>query len=88
MAAPSLASGNDNGFDASNQADSHDALPRSVPAWSNVTRVGNGRVRIGVAEVYSAATMALQGVGMRRGSMSAIAITLLAYIEITIVTTI
>jgi hypothetical protein len=38
----SLALGTDNGVEASNQADNHDALPRSVPAWSNVTLVGNG----------------------------------------------
>ena len=45
------------------------------------------RVRILVAVVYAAATMALQGVSMLRGSMSAIAITLLGYIAVTILTT-
>jgi diguanylate cyclase (GGDEF)-like protein len=45
------------------------------------------RVRIIVAVVYAAATMALQSVGMLRGSMSAIALTLVAYCAITIVTT-
>ncbi|RYD15849.1 MAG: hypothetical protein EOP90_03340 [Lysobacteraceae bacterium] len=38
----SLALGNDNGFEASNQADNHDATPRSTPGWSNVTLIGNG----------------------------------------------
>ena len=45
------------------------------------------RVRIVVAVVYAAATMALQGVGMLRGSMSAIALTLVAYCAVTIITT-
>lgn len=38
----SLALGEDNGFEASNQADNHDATPRATPAWSNVTLFGNG----------------------------------------------
>lgn len=38
----SLALGNDNGFEASNQADNHDATPRAIPSWSNVTLIGNG----------------------------------------------
>src|SRR5689334_1716469 len=46
------------------------------------------RVRIVVAVVYAAATMALQSFSMLRGSMSAIALTLLAYIGVTIITTI
>src|ERR1051325_4537561 len=45
------------------------------------------KVRIVVAVIYAAATMALQGVGMLRGNMSAIALTLLAYIGVTIITT-
>lgn len=39
---PALALGEDNGFEASNQADNHDATPRSTPVWSNVTLIGNG----------------------------------------------
>ena len=38
----SLALGNDNGFESSNQADNHDATPRATPSWSNVTLIGNG----------------------------------------------
>lgn len=38
----SLALGEDNGFESSNQADNHDALPRAIPRWSNVTLIGNG----------------------------------------------
>lgn len=41
-ASESLALGNDNGFEASNQADNHDAEPRATPSWSNVTLIGNG----------------------------------------------
>lgn len=41
-AAESLALGNDNGFEASNQADNNDATPRATPSWSNVTLIGNG----------------------------------------------
>ncbi|MBN8728840.1 MAG: hypothetical protein J0H15_14215 [Xanthomonadales bacterium] len=37
-----LALGDDNGFESSNQADDHDALPRAIPSWSNVTLIGNG----------------------------------------------
>lgn len=38
----SLALGDDNGFESSNQADNHDASPRATPRWSNVTLIGNG----------------------------------------------
>ena len=38
----SLALGNDNGFEASNQADNNDASPRAIPSWSNVSLIGNG----------------------------------------------
>ncbi|MFC4818796.1 hypothetical protein [Dokdonella ginsengisoli] len=38
----SLALGNDNGFESSNQADNNDASPRAIPSWSNVTLIGNG----------------------------------------------
>lgn len=38
----SLALGDDNGFESSNQADNHDAEPRAIPSWSNVTLIGNG----------------------------------------------
>ena len=38
----SLALGNDNGFESSSQADNHDATPRAMPSWSNVTLIGNG----------------------------------------------
>lgn len=38
----SLALGDDNGFESSNQADNHDAAPRATPSWSNVTLIGNG----------------------------------------------
>ena len=38
----SFALGDDNGFESSNQADDHDALPRATPSWSNVTLIGNG----------------------------------------------
>jgi hypothetical protein len=38
----SLALGDDNGFESSNQADNHDAAPRAMPSWSNVTLIGNG----------------------------------------------
>lgn len=41
-ASESLALGNDNGFEASNQADNNDATPRATPSWSNVTLIGNG----------------------------------------------
>ena len=37
-----LALGNDTGFESSNQADNHDATPRAIPSWSNVTLIGNG----------------------------------------------
>lgn len=38
----SLGLGDDNGFESSNQADNHDASPRAIPRWSNVTLIGNG----------------------------------------------
>lgn len=38
----SLALGNDNGFEASNQHDNNDATPRATPSWSNMTLLGNG----------------------------------------------
>jgi hypothetical protein len=41
-ASESLALGNDNGFESSNQAENNDALPRATPSWSNVTFIGNG----------------------------------------------
>jgi len=41
-ASEALALGNDNGFESSSQADNHDAQPRAIPAWSNVTLIGNG----------------------------------------------
>lgn len=45
------------------------------------------RVRIVVALIYAAATMALQVGGMLRGSVSTIAIVLLAYLGVTLLTT-
>jgi diguanylate cyclase (GGDEF)-like protein len=48
----------------------------SVLGWQS-------RVRIVVALIYAAATMALQSVGMLRGNVSTIAFTLLGYIAIT-----
>ncbi|MEO7433005.1 MAG: hypothetical protein ABIR62_13480 [Dokdonella sp.] len=41
-ASESLALGNDNGFEASNQNENNDALPRATPSWSNMTFIGNG----------------------------------------------
>ena len=45
------------------------------------------RVRIVVAVIYAAATMALQSVGMLRGSVPTIALTLAGYVAITVLTT-
>ena len=45
------------------------------------------RVRVVVAIVYAAATMALQAVGMLQGRIASIGITLLAYVAITLVMT-
>jgi diguanylate cyclase (GGDEF)-like protein len=46
------------------------------------------KVRIIVALIYAAATMVLQAVGMLRGSVTTIAITLAVYVAITVVTTV
>src|SRR4051812_43102876 len=46
------------------------------------------KVRIIVALIYAAATMVLQAVGMLRGGVTTIAITLAVYVAITVVTTV
>jgi diguanylate cyclase (GGDEF)-like protein len=45
------------------------------------------RVRLTVALIYAAATMTLQAVGMLRGEMRTIALTLLGYVAVTLLTT-
>jgi diguanylate cyclase (GGDEF)-like protein len=52
----------------------------SVLGWQS-------RVRVVVALIYALATMALQSVGMLRGSVRSIALTLIGYIAITALTT-